>query len=184
VDTEQLIHALATDVEPVTPLRRPTLRATAWVAGAAVYLAVLIAVMSPRDDLGATVQDTWFLIEQGAALLMGITAAAAALASVVPGRRLRVLLLLPLASLTVWLGLIGVRALQDAQTVGLSAVMLQMKWRCVASILAGAALPGCCDGPHAPSWRAADATPHCRPWRVGRGRLGQFRRVPLSSARL
>ena len=141
MDTEQLIHALASDVEPVRPLRRPTLRATRWVAGAAVYLAVLIAVMSPRDDLGARVQDTWFLIEQGAALLMGVTAAVAALASVVPGRRLRVLLLLPLASLTVWLGLIGVRALQDAQTVGLSAVMLQMNWRCVASILVGAALP-------------------------------------------
>lgn len=139
MDTEQLIQALASDLEPLSPLRRPMLRATLWVGGAAVYLAVLIAVMSPRDDLGARVQDTWFLIEQGAALLMGVTAAAAALASVVPGRRLRVLLLL--ASLTVWLGLIGVRALQDAQTVGLSAVMLQMNWRCVASILVGAALP-------------------------------------------
>lgn len=140
VDTEHLIQSLARNVEPVPPLRRPSLRAAAWVAGAAVYLAVLIAVMSPRDDLGARVQDTQFLIEQGAALLMGVTAAAAALASVVPGKRLRLLLLLPVASLAVWLGLIGVRTLQDAQTLGLS-VALQVNWRCVTAILAGAAVP-------------------------------------------
>ncbi len=141
VDTERLIQSLAQNVEPVRPLRRPVVRAAAWVAGAGIYLAALIAVMSPRDDLGARVQDTQFLIEQWAALLMGITAAGAALASVVPGRRLRVLLLLPLASLTVWLGLIGARALQDAQTVGLGAVLLQMNWRCVTAILVGAAVP-------------------------------------------
>ena len=102
---------------------------------------VLIVVMSPRDDLGARIYDTQFLIEQWAALLMGITAAAAALASVVPGRRHLVLMLLPLASLTVWLGLIGVRTLQDAETVGLGTVLLQVNWRCVAGILVGAAVP-------------------------------------------
>jgi hypothetical protein len=140
VDTEQLIQTLARDVEPVTPLRRPSLRATAWVVGAAVYLAALIAVMSPRDDLGARVQDTWFLIEQGAALLMGVTAAAAALASVVPGRP-RHILLLPLGPLAVWLGMIGFGALQDAQTLGLGGILLQVNWRCVTAILAGAAVP-------------------------------------------
>jgi len=119
--TERLIQELARDVTPVRPLRRPTLRAAAWVAGAAVYLGVLFAVMSPRDDLGARIYDIQFLVEQWAALLMGITAAAAALASVVPGRRLRALLMLPLGSLAVWLWLIGVRALQDAETVGLGA---------------------------------------------------------------
>ena len=141
VDTEQLIQTLARDVEPVRPLRRPTLRAAAWVAGAAVYLGVLITLMSPRDDLGVRIYDTQFIFEQWAALLMGITAAGAALASVVPGRRLRVLLMLPLASLTVWLGLIGVRALQDAQTLGLGGVLLQVNWRCVTAILMGAAVP-------------------------------------------
>ena len=140
VDTERLIRSLARDVEPVRPLRRPTLRTAAWLAGAAVYLAALVGVMSPRDDLGARVQDAQFLIEQGAALLMGVTAAAAALASVVPGNRLRLLLLLPMASLAVWLGLIGVRTLQDAQTLGLSGA-LQVNWRCVTAILAGAAVP-------------------------------------------
>lgn len=140
VDTERLIQSLARDVAPVRPLRRPSVRAAVWVAGAAAYLAVLIAVMSPRDDLGTRAQDTQFLFEQGAALLMGVTAAAAALASVVPGARLRLLLLLPVASLAVWLGLIGVRTLQDAQTLGLSRA-LQVNWRCVTAILAGAAVP-------------------------------------------
>lgn len=141
VNTEHLIQELATDVTPVRPLRRPTLRAAAWVAGAAVYLGVLTAVMSPRDDLGARMYDTQFLLEQWAALLMGVTAAGAALSSVVPGRRLRLLMLLPLASLAVWLGLIGVRTLQDAQTLGLGAVLVQVNWRCVTAILVGAAVP-------------------------------------------
>jgi hypothetical protein len=141
VDTERLIQSLARGVEPVRPLRRPAVRVAAWVAGAAVYLGALIVVMSPRDDLGTSVQDTQFLMQQGAALMMGLTAAAAALASVVPGKRLRLLLLLPVASLAVWLGLIGARALQDAQTLGLAGALLQVNWRCVTAILVGAAVP-------------------------------------------
>ena len=141
VDTEQLIRTLALDVEPVRPLGRPSLRAAAWAAGAVLYLGVLILVMSPRDDLGARIQDPRFLIEQLAALLMGVTAAAAALASVVPGFPRRVLLL-PLAPLAAWLGVIGFGAVQDIQLSGLGAgLFLQADWRCVATILAGAAVP-------------------------------------------
>ncbi len=140
MDTEQLIRTLTHDVEPVTPLRRPSLRATAWAAGAALYLGVLILAMSPRADLGARFHDPRFLIEQCAALLMGVTAAAAALASVVPGCGRRVLLL-PLAPLTVWLGVVGFGAFQDVQLAGQGADLFQADWRCVATILAGAAVP-------------------------------------------
>ena len=140
MDTEQLIRTLAHDVEPVRPLRRPSLRAAVWVAGTALYLGALILMMSPRDDLGARIQDPRFLVEQLAALLMGVTAAAAALASVVPGYRRRVLLL-PLAPLTAWLGIIGFGALRDVQTLGLGPELFQADWRCVATILLGAAVP-------------------------------------------
>ena len=139
MDTEQLIRTLAHDVEPVTPLRRPSLRATAWAAGAVLYLGALILMMSPRDDLGARIQDPRFLIEQLAALLMGVIAAAA-LASVVPGCRRRVLLL-PLVPLTGWLGVVGFGAFQDVQSAGQGVELVQADWRCVATILVGASVP-------------------------------------------
>ncbi len=85
-------------------------------------------------------QDPRFLIEQLAALLMGLTAAAAALASVVPGCRRRVLLL-PLAPLSAWLAIVGFGALRDVQTFGLGGELFQADWRCVAAILAGASVP-------------------------------------------
>ena len=140
VDTEHLIRTLVHDVEPVRPLRRPSLRASAWAAGAALYLGVVILVMSPRDDLGARIQDPRFLVEQLAALLMGVTAAAAALASVVPGHRRRVLLL-PLAPLTAWLGIIGLGAWRDVQLLGQGTVLFQADWSCVVTVLATAAVP-------------------------------------------
>ena len=140
VETEQLIRTLAHGVEPVERLRRPSLRAAAWAAGAVVYLGALILVMSPREDLGSRIQDPRFLVEQCAALLMGVTAAAAALASVVPGSPRR-LLLLPLAPLTVWLGVVGFGAFQDVQSAGRGVELFQADWRCVATVLVGAALP-------------------------------------------
>ena len=140
VDTEQLIRTLARDVEPVRPLRRPSLRATAWAAGAALYLGAVILVMSPRDDFGARIQDPRFLIEQCAALLMGVSAAAAALASVVPGYRRRVLLL-PLAPFTAWLGIIGFGAWRDLQSFGQGSLLFQADWGCVVTVLATASVP-------------------------------------------
>ena len=138
MDTEHLIRTLAHHVEPVKPLRRPSLRAAAWATGAALYLGALILMMSPRDDLGTRIQDPRFLIEQLAALLTGLTAAA--FTSIVPGCRRRVLLL-PLAPLTAWLGIVGFGALRDSQLSEQDALVVQINWRCVATILLGAAVP-------------------------------------------
>jgi hypothetical protein len=140
MDTERLIRSLVDNLTPVRPLRRPWRRTAAWAAGAALYLAVLILVMSPRDDLGARMRDSRFVIEQVAALLTVLTAAAAAFASVVPGCRRR-MLLLPLAPLTAWLGIVGIGALRDVQLSGQGAVLFQADWHCVATVLAGATVP-------------------------------------------
>jgi hypothetical protein len=140
MDTEQLIHTLSENVEPVRPLGRPWLRAIFWTAAAAVYLFVLVWVMSVRDDLGARMHDPRFLIEQAAALLTGVTAAVAAFATVVPGYRRRVVWL-PLASAAVWVAMVTVGALRDFRAAGAADVLLQADWRCVWAILAGAAAP-------------------------------------------
>jgi hypothetical protein len=137
MDTERLIRALSENVEPVERLGPPSVRAAWWACAAGMYLVLLIVVVPPRVDPGARLQDVRFLVEQGAALLTGITAAFAALASSVPGYR-RNVVWLPIASASVWITLVGVGALQQAE---LSPVPLQADWGCVPATLIGAAIP-------------------------------------------
>jgi hypothetical protein len=141
MDTDLLIRSLAENVQPVKPLRRPLVRTTAWAAIAVVYLAALVVIMSPREDLGRRMQDTRFLIEQGAALLTGLSGAAVAFATVVPGYPRRVLLL-PLVPLSVWLGTVMIGALGEYATSGAGVLVWQRDWACVTTILAGASVPG------------------------------------------
>ena len=156
MDTDRLIRSLAESVEPVTPLRRPLLRTAAWMAIAVVYLAVLVTVMSPREDLGRRMQEPRFLIEQTAALFTGLTAAAAAFATVVPGYPRRVLLL-PLLPLSAWVGTVTIAALGEYTTSGASVLTWQLDWACVRTILAGASVPGIAMG--LMSRRGAPVTP-------------------------
>jgi hypothetical protein len=140
MDTERLIYTLSESLQPVTPLRRPWLRMLSWAGAGAIYLGLLVLVMSPRDDLAARMQDRWFLLEQGAALLTALTAATAAFATSVPGCRRRVVWL-ALASATVWIALVSMGALRDIRVAGPGEVLFQADWRCVWSVLVGAAVP-------------------------------------------
>jgi len=140
MDTERLIRTLAAELEPVSPLRPPWYRAILWAAAGAIYLAVLMLVMAPRDDLGVRLQDPWFLLEQGAALLTGMTAAVAAFATSVPGHR-RAIVWLAFASATVWVAIVGAGALRDIRFADSGTVLFQADWRCVWTVLTGAAAP-------------------------------------------
>lgn len=140
MDTERLILTLSETVEPVKPLRRPGLRTLSWAAAGVIYLVFLVVIMSPRDDLFARMQDLRFLVEQSAALLMGLTAAAAAFATSVPGYR-RNIVWLPVALAIVWLGIISLAAVGDIRSAGSVDVLLQADWGCVWTVLVGAAVP-------------------------------------------
>jgi hypothetical protein len=135
--TEQLIADLTRDVAPVQPLGRPWRRTLVWATSASLYLTLLIAAMSPRDDLGLRMTDPRFILEQLAALLTGITAAAAAFATAIPGYR-RDVVLVPLAFLALWIALVGVGVAQDARA---GRMVFGGDWQCIATVFAGAALP-------------------------------------------
>jgi hypothetical protein len=137
MDTERLIRTLAQDIEPVTPIPPPLRRAAAWACVAGIYLLLLVVVVPPRVDPAGRLRDVGFLLEQGAAMLTGITAAFAALAYSIPGYR-RSIVWLPMASAFAWVTVVGGRA---AQEVPLSVAALQTDWRCVPATLIGAALP-------------------------------------------
>jgi len=120
-------------------LGRPWRRTAAWAFAGFLYLALLVALMPVRDDLAVRVQDPRFLVEQLAALVIGLAAAAAAFATSIPGYR-RTILWMPVIALVIWLGAVFTGVAQDApQAVGETA--FQADWGCVATILMGAAVP-------------------------------------------
>jgi len=135
-NTERFIRRLAEHLEPVRPLPPPWIRTGAWLALAVPYVAVVVLVMSPRDDLPSKMLDVRFAIEQAAALATGIAAAVAAFATVVPGYSK--LLVLPLLPLALWVGSVGQRCVQD--WLG-RIVSLQADWVCLPAIILAGALP-------------------------------------------
>lgn len=124
----------------MNPLRRPWQRTMVWAAVGGIYLVLLVSIMSPRDDLRIKMQDPWFLLEQGAALLTGVTAAAAAFATSIPGHR-RAIVWFPFALAIVWIAIVGMGALGEVRFAASGVALLQADWRCVWTVLAGAAVP-------------------------------------------
>jgi hypothetical protein len=106
MDTDKLIGCLAEKADPVRRLPSPWVRAASWFAIAIPYVAVIVVMMAPRDDLAVKLADPRFLLEQVAALCTAVGAAVAAFQSVVPGYSRR-FLLLPLVPLSVWLASLG-----------------------------------------------------------------------------
>jgi hypothetical protein len=138
--TEDLIGGLARDVPPVRRLRHPWLRATMWVAATAFYLAGVVLFMAPPGRLAAAFVDLRFLFEQLAAGLVGLTAAAAALATVVPGRSRRIFIA-PIAAGVLWTIMVAIGCVQDALRYRATGIPLQTDWPCVAAIVMIGALP-------------------------------------------
>ena len=139
MDTERLIERLTETADPVRRLAVPWVRTAIWIAIAAPYVALVVALMVPRGDLQAKLSDFRFLLEQVAALSTGIAAAAAAFASVVPGYDRRVALL-PLAPLCVWLLSLGEGCIQ-ALLQGGAGSDLASDFACVPAIALVGALP-------------------------------------------
>ena len=140
MDTGTLIERLAEGVAPVRPLPRPWVRTAAWLGLAIPYVALVVLVATPRDDLFSKISEPRFLLEQFAALATAITAAAAAFATSIPGfdRRIRFLPMLPLA---IWLGSLGEGCVRDLIRYGLGGVLLQPDLFCLPAIVLVGAVP-------------------------------------------
>jgi hypothetical protein len=134
MQTNDLIENLAKDLAPVRPLRRPGLRAASWLAGAAVYVAALTALM-PQSS-AALAGGGSLLPVQLAAVATGVLAALAAFASVVPAYS-RGWFALAAVAAGVWVGvLVGTAPQAAAQSPILGETR---EWLCIAQILLGGA---------------------------------------------
>jgi hypothetical protein len=137
--TDELIEMLVHDATPVPRLPPPWRRAAVWVAISLLYISLLV-IASPNVARIAAIRAPRFWFEQTAALTTAITAAVAALISVVPGRSRRVWLL-PLAGLSPWIGVLVWGSIHDWAARGSAGLVVYSDWPCVAAMISGALLP-------------------------------------------
>lgn len=139
-DTDALIARLAQRAPPVQPMAHPLQRAIAWAIVALTFGAAMVWAIGPRPDLAERIMDGRFLLEQGAALATGITAAVAALSLTIPGTPL-MLRLLPVVPGALWIGTLSVGCLRDWVALGAAGLRVTPDPACFGYIALIGSLP-------------------------------------------
>jgi len=126
--TENLIRKLAHDSAPIRPLARPWIRAVVWLTISTLYMAIVVSLMKSHG-LPPKWDDPRFILEQISAWAVGVGAAVAAFATIVPGhnRRRLAILFIPLAG---WLGTVGEGCIHSLIQLGPSALFLKHDLGC------------------------------------------------------
>src|SRR5215471_18085179 len=137
--TENLIRELAHNSVPVRPLARPWIRAVGWLTISGIYMAIVVSLMKGHG-LPPKWDDLRFIVEQISALAVGVGAAVAALATIVPGhnRSLLAILLIPLAG---WLGTVGEGCIHSLTRLGPGALLLDHDLACFPFIALSGTVP-------------------------------------------
>jgi hypothetical protein len=104
--TDELIAALAADIQPVRRLKPPMVRAGVWLAIVAALAGVAIGLFADLPLFAARAQDWRLRVELAATLATGIAGAVAAFHLALPDRP-RSWMLAPLPFLAVWLAASG-----------------------------------------------------------------------------
>ena len=167
--TDELIDRLGRDATVVTPLRAPGRRAALWLLWGGLYLALFALMKFGMMSTTELAMTPLYLVQQGAAIFTAITAAHAALASVIPGAPRRVWGP-PLAGAAVWIASLLWGAALDVRALGTFGVLHESDWPCVASMVIGGVVLG---GPL--MWmlrRGAPLTPRTTGLLAGLGALG------------
>ena len=139
--TDELIDRLGREVTVARPLPAPGIRTAVWLVWALSYLVVVAMMMFAIMSSAGVTPTPLYLVQQGAALVTGIMAARAALASVIPGANNRVWAM-PAMGAGIWgLSLLWAGGL-DLQASGTLGVTSQSDWPCVASMTVGGLIVG------------------------------------------
>ncbi|TAM85096.1 DUF1109 domain-containing protein [bacterium] len=140
MNTEDLIDALAANLEPVRPLFPPALQLLGWLAASVPAIGGVVALEGLREDLPAKLVDPVFLTEQIAAVATALAAAWAALTACVPGTA-RWARWLPAVPLTFWMASLARQCWFEWIHAGTSGMVLRPDWMCVPDIALTSALP-------------------------------------------
>jgi hypothetical protein len=139
--TDDLIDRLGRNVTVARPLPTPGRRTALWMVWAVSYLIVVAFMMFAVMSSAGVTATPLYLVQQSAALVTGIMAARAALASVIPGSKNRVWVLPAIGGASWGATLLWAAAL-DLQASGTLGVTSQSDWPCVASMTLGGLLVG------------------------------------------
>jgi len=139
--TDDLIDRLGRDVTVARPLPTPGMRNAVWMVWAVSYLIVVAVMMFAVMSSAGVTPTPLYLVQQSAALVTGIMAARAALASVIPSANDRVWVL-PAIGVATWAGALLWAGVLDLQASGTLGVTSQSDWPCVASMTVGGLLVG------------------------------------------
>ena len=145
MSTDELIVSLARSLQPVTPLGTPSVRLRRWLIAAASILAVTVAAVGLRRDIGMALTQ-WRMPADTAMLgLTAVLAAAAALRLSVPGEQARLQAAAMVLALTwvatVWWG-VGFTSRGPQGLPGIIAMMGGSGWHCAAQQVLVAAMSG------------------------------------------
>jgi hypothetical protein len=137
--TENLIRKLAHQSSPVRPLARPWIRAMGWLTISGIYMAIVVS-LTKDHGLPPKWNDPRFILEQVSALAVGVGAAVAAFATIVPGHKSRLLaiLLIPVAA---WLGTVGEGCIHSWTRLGPRALLLAHDLACFPFIALSSTIP-------------------------------------------
>jgi hypothetical protein len=136
--TDDLIARLGQHVTPARRLATPAARTALWAAGAASYLLVMgLWDLTQAARLPALTSS--YLMQEGASLLLGFSAAYLAFASVVPGLRTRAGWVVT-AFASGWILSLLWGAAQDFQTSGSLGLTGRSDWSCVLTMAVSAAV--------------------------------------------
>jgi hypothetical protein len=139
--TDELIDRLGRDVTVTRPLPTPGMRTAVWMVWALSYLILAALMMFAVMSSAGVTPTPLYLVQQSAALVTGIMAARAALASVIPGANDRVWVV-PAIGVATWAAALLWAGVLDLQASGTLGVTSQSDWPCVASMTVGGLLVG------------------------------------------
>jgi len=139
--TDDLIDRLGRDVTVARPLPTPGMRTAVWMVWAVSYLIVVAVMMFAVMSSAGVTPTPLYLLQQSAALVTGIMAARAALASVIPGANDRVWVL-PAIGAATWAAALLWAGVLDLRASGTLGVTSQSDWPCVSSMTVGGLVVG------------------------------------------
>lgn len=140
MNTDLLIQELSSGLAPVKRLASPGRRLGLWLAGSVPVLAAITGFFGLRPDLAQCLADNRFIIQNGAALLTGLAAAWAALASSVPGFK-RNRAMVALVPALAWLASAGEGCWAEWQASGWSNLDSILHQKCLPEIVGSGLVP-------------------------------------------
>jgi hypothetical protein len=138
--TDELIDVLAADLKPVRRLLPPFWRLIGWLAVSVPVIALMVAAMGMRPDIGVKFAEPVFLTQQLASLATALIAGWAALVTCVPGEP-GWKQWTPVAPLTLWVATLGHQCWDEWMRLGLSGMAFHSDLMCLPGIAMTGAVP-------------------------------------------